>query len=465
MGTVELALRYEHGFERLYAVKRLRPHVAQDDECRRMFLSEARIAGMIRNLNVVSVLDVGEDERGPFLVMEWVDGISASALMHRARSDGPIAPEHVAAIGAQVARGLQAAHELRSHTGQEMALVHRDVCPANILVGYNGVASVTDFGISKVKGVGKLTQTGVLKGKIGYMSPEQLRFEDVDQTSDLFSLGVVLFELLALQPLYSKQGRALNDVAGDILRAPAPPIGDFRRDVSPPFEDLLLRLLCKDREERPASAALVAMRLDEIVAEYESSEALGDYVSELFGPERLMLESRISEAIETTREAKHASTDERPSSVVVEHATLVSSRSALRARPRFGIAAGVVALLLLVVGGFGLFEQASKGASEQTTAPRPSVEPNAARVAPPGATSPVPKAPINQTNEMDPPSNPAASAVPKAPKGARTKVAAPKTRRRRARKNKRRAPKKATRKSSTKEETLPKTGEAGWNAK
>jgi serine/threonine protein kinase len=192
MGQVDLAVRREGNFERLFAIKRLRPELSSDVEVRSMFLDEARIAGLVRHPNVVSIVDVGEDDSGPLAVMEFVDGISVAELL--AKSDvHPLPLDLALRIAREVAEGLHAAHELRSADGAPLELVHRDVSPQNILLGFDGIARVTDFGVAKALGRVSQTSTGVLKGKLGYISPEQLRFEEPDRRADLFALGVVLF--------------------------------------------------------------------------------------------------------------------------------------------------------------------------------------------------------------------------------------------------------------------------------
>ncbi|MEM1031811.1 MAG: serine/threonine-protein kinase [Myxococcota bacterium] len=266
MARVSVVLRHQGEFRRLYALKRLLEPLQADEHVQAMFLDEARFAGMIRHSHVVSVLDMGIDHEGPFLVMEFVDGVAVDTLLQHHSANGLDVPCQVAArIASQVARGLHAAHELCGPTGEPLHLVHRDVSPQNILLGFDGVAKVTDFGIAKAASQSTKTSTGIIKGKLGYLSPEQLRFEEPDRRSDLFALGVVLFELLSGQRLYrNRQGM---DGARRILSESPPDIQDFRNDVPPDLVDLLFRLLAKDPAHRPASALVVARTLDDIVAE------------------------------------------------------------------------------------------------------------------------------------------------------------------------------------------------------
>ncbi|MEM9190438.1 MAG: serine/threonine-protein kinase [Myxococcota bacterium] len=302
MGRVDLALRREGAFRRLYAVKRLHPHLSQDADFQAMFLEEARIAGLIQHPNVVSVLDVGEDAEGPFLIMDFVDGLSLSSLMRRAKRAGePIPIQVCARIGRDMALGLHAAHELKDHEARSLGLVHRDLSPQNVLVGWNGAVRITDFGIAKALGRSVKTSTGILKGKISYMAPEQLRFEEPDRRSDLFALGVILFELLAGERLYAKGTGA--EAPRRILNEPPPDIGEGRPEVPDGMVRLLFELLAKDREARPPTALDVATRLGETLGELVASEGaveieawVRDLASELKDDQERRLATAVAEA-------------------------------------------------------------------------------------------------------------------------------------------------------------------------
>jgi serine/threonine-protein kinase len=260
MARVDLAIRRVGAFRRMYAVKRLHPHLASDPDFRSMFLDEARIAGLLRHPNIVGVLDVGEDDQGPFLVMDYVDGLPLSNLLTLVRKGGELMPVQIAVrIALDVARGLHAAHELVAD-GRPLGLVHRDLSPQNVMIGFDGQARITDFGIARALGRATRTATGVVKGKMAYMSPEQLRLEEPDRRSDLFSFGVVIYEMLSNTRLYGKS-------AEPRISFGAPPdIGEVRSDVPDELVRLLFELLAAEREARPPDARDVAMRLEAILA-------------------------------------------------------------------------------------------------------------------------------------------------------------------------------------------------------
>ncbi|MBL4683974.1 MAG: protein kinase [Nannocystaceae bacterium] len=369
MGVVEICVRRSGTFERLYAVKRLHPHLRGDESMRAMFVDEARVAGLLRHANVVSVLDVGEDQQGPFLVMDYIEGVSLSRFirLHARASDLP--PVAICThIASQIARGLHAAHELVGKDGEALHLVHRDVSPQNVLVGHDGVVRVTDFGVAKALGRSTHTSTGLLKGKVGYMAPEHLRFEPLDRRTDLFALGVVFFELLTARRLYP--GRDASEVARTILNAPPPDFGDARADVAPALVELAFRLLAKDPADRPGTAAEVADRLDEIVAE-EGPVDLAGYIEARIGPELRTERARIRELAAAPEQSSSEGPDAVGETVILAQPRISSRRRTATISAVAGIALAAVAV------GMSLRGETQEKSSVSTAVVRPQAPPQA----------------------------------------------------------------------------------------
>src|SRR6185436_7162337 len=198
------------GFEKIVVLKRILPHHAEDPKLVRSFLDEAKLVATLDHPHFAHVYDMGTLDGSYFFTMEYVHGPDVHAILKRCRRAGqPLAIEHAVLIARDVASALHYAHERRGADGARLHIVHRDVSPSNIIVSYDGVPKLVDFGIAKAARNPLRTQTGTLKGKISYMSPEQARGLRLDRRSDVFSLGVVLWELIADSALH----KGTNDLA------------------------------------------------------------------------------------------------------------------------------------------------------------------------------------------------------------------------------------------------------------
>jgi serine/threonine-protein kinase len=262
MATVWLGrIRGARGFERHVAIKAMHPHLAQDPDFVAMFLDEARMASCIHHPNVVPTLDVAEDDQGLLLVLELVDGLPLNQIQRAvARTQLPIPVPVALRIELDLLAGLHAAHELMSPDGTLVNLVHRDVSPQNVLVGSDGVARITDFGIARAEIRIATTRTGQSKGKIPYMSPEQINSEPIDRRSDLFGAGAVLWEMLTGQRLFHGDSEAsvLHRVLAGEIKRPS----ELRAAVPKAIDAVCLRALARPRDERFATAAQFAEALE-----------------------------------------------------------------------------------------------------------------------------------------------------------------------------------------------------------
>ncbi|MEJ7733097.1 MAG: serine/threonine-protein kinase [Polyangiaceae bacterium] len=252
------------GFWRLCAIKRAHPHLVEDGELRRGLVAEARLASRIQHPNVVSVSDVEELEGELLLVMDYVEGATLGELLRQAADAGRrVSPRCVVRIVLDACAGLGAAHGLAGDDGAPLGLVHRDVSPQNVLVGTDGRARVLDFGIAKVDDAGEAaarTATGLLKGKVGYMSPEYLQGRPVDARSDLFALGAVLWEALAGERLF--RGDNHLETMMQVRNAPAPPASRVAPGIGGAVDAVLARALEKSPARRWASMGDMAAALE-----------------------------------------------------------------------------------------------------------------------------------------------------------------------------------------------------------
>ena len=241
LGSLEGAL----GFRQLVAIKRLHPHLVEDPGFREALLAEARLAAGIHHANVVDVRDVEAVGDAVQLVMDYIEGASLGELVRACASEGRHLPAGVAVrVVLDACAGLHAAHELTGDTGRALGLVHRDVSPQNVLVGIDGVARVTDFGIAKcIETSDPGTSRESLKGKVGYMAPEYVRGETVDRRVDVFALGVVLWEALCGRRLFRGQSDA--ETLERVLSATVPPVSEVSPELAP-LDAVVARALHRD---------------------------------------------------------------------------------------------------------------------------------------------------------------------------------------------------------------------------
>ncbi len=241
------------GFDRRVAIKRILPHLADADDFLRMFLAEARLAASLSHPNVVHIYELGKVGDHYFLAMEYIDGVHAGAMIERgARERLPAAL--VARIGADACAGLNYVHNAVNSSGRPLHLVHRDISPPNLMVSYDGVVKLMDFGIAKAAGQVEQTRPGIVKGKFAYMSPEQTTGETLDGRSDVFSLALVMWELLAGRVALPRTDPV--EAMTLIRDGKIPPLRAARPDVPPALATVLEQGLRVDREHRPSAADL-----------------------------------------------------------------------------------------------------------------------------------------------------------------------------------------------------------------
>ncbi|MBI5531219.1 MAG: serine/threonine protein kinase [Deltaproteobacteria bacterium] len=253
MATVLLArLSGAGGFQRFFAIKRLHPHLAHEQEFVQMFLDEARLAARIHHPNVVPILEVGTSDAGYYLVMEYIEGETLARLIATSAQAGQRIPARVVVrIVLDTLAGLDAAHELRDDDGVMLNLVHRDVSPQNVMVGIDGTARITDFGVASAASRLSTTREGQLKGKLGYMAPEQVRGDAIDRRTDVFAVGVMLWETLAGKRLFrSKTDSNDAEMLNRLLFEPIPTMVETDPTVEPELSAVCERALQREIEQR-----------------------------------------------------------------------------------------------------------------------------------------------------------------------------------------------------------------------
>ncbi len=265
MAEVYLARRGgPHGFKKIVAVKRILPQYARDPDFVAMFVDEARVCARLGHPNIVQVFDFGEQDGELYMAMEYVDGTTGARLIRAAATRGEdISLDICLHITLSVLRALDYAHAARDEDGRPLALVHRDVSPGNVLIDRSGAVKLTDFGIARAVEIERRTDAGQLKGKLGYMSPEQVVGRELDARSDLFTAGIVLAEMLILRPLFSG-GKEL-DVLMRIRDADVSAIDRTSARVPEDIRAVLFRALARDPMLRWQNAGAFAEAIEDIV--------------------------------------------------------------------------------------------------------------------------------------------------------------------------------------------------------
>jgi serine/threonine-protein kinase len=298
MGEIFLGMRQGlEGFSKMFVIKRMAGHLTNDSDFLRMFIEEARLAARLEHPNIVKTYEFGDHEGQYYTVMEYLAGEDLHTILNQIpttrhnRMPLPLAIH----IAAQICNGLHFAHELTDHEGNPLNLVHRDINPANIIVTYTGEVKIIDFGVAKVSTAAKKTLAGVIKGRIAYMSPENILARGIDRRSDVFSVGIILWELLVGRPLFARDGDAATMYA--VLNDPIPKPSKERPDVPPQLDALVARALSRSPATRFASADDLRAALDRVAASLPKVDgrAIGQMMDDAFGSTRAHAKRSITQ--------------------------------------------------------------------------------------------------------------------------------------------------------------------------
>ena len=277
------------GFQKTVAIKRILPHLTDSPDFVEMFVDEAKLAAQLNHANVIHIYDLGKIGDDYYIAMEHVEGENLRRILERARERGKPMPVGLALhVAARLASALDHAHRKRDFDGRELGLVHRDVSPQNVLVGYEGTIKLCDFGIVKAVSKSSHTQRGALKGKLQYMSPEQAWGKSLDGRSDIFSVGALLFEMLTGRRLFV--GDSEMEVLEAVRECRVTTPGELVPGIPGEVDAIVLRALAREPEDRFQSAGELAARIEEVLGGMRPAlgpapgqSELARYVAELFG--------------------------------------------------------------------------------------------------------------------------------------------------------------------------------------
>ncbi len=275
------------GFEKTIVIKRIRPHLSKQPNFVKMFLNEAKLAAQLNHPNIVQIYDLGKIGESYFIAMEYIFGRDMRRIIPKADALGiPFPMVYALKIASSVCEGLYYAHARTDLYGNALNIVHRDVTPENIFVSFDGTVKVLDFGIAKAANQIEQTRAGEIKGKLSYMSPEQCMGKTLDNRSDIFSLGVVLYEWLTGFKLFTGDSEVaiLKSITEGKIYAPS----YFKADIPEGVEAILMKALEKDRERRYQTAWEMQYDLDQFLSQYEftpSNIHLSNFLKQLFNDE------------------------------------------------------------------------------------------------------------------------------------------------------------------------------------
>jgi serine/threonine-protein kinase len=279
MASVWLGLnRGAAGFARKIAIKRVLRHLKQNDtRFEQMFVEEALIVADLHHPNIVQVHDFGRDmDGGYYIVMEWVEGLNLTSYIDAYKDAGELPPWHLCmGICIEVLRALSAAHGRTDDAGRPAPVIHRDVTPANILIGINGNVKLTDFGLASAMDRPGTTEPGMVKGKIAYVSPEVLKGARADPRTDLYGLGVVLWEALTTKRLFGGEKLSDLDIAMRVLKLEVPPLSEVRPGLPPEVYQLVARGIARDPAERFQTAQEMIGALTAILRRHPEPSDVG----------------------------------------------------------------------------------------------------------------------------------------------------------------------------------------------
>ena len=275
------------GFEKFIAIKQILPHLAHEEELITSFIDEAKLAALLNHQNVVQIYDFGSMENSYFITMEFLYGKDLRGVNAKAKEKGtPVSLENALYLISKVCAGLDYAHNLKDFQGKSLSIIHRDISPQNIFLTYQGDVKIVDFGIAKAASQSTITQVGMIKGKVAYMSPEQAAGKVIDHRSDIFATGILLYELVAGGRMF--KGDDTLQILSKVREAEFTPLGTLIGGLPEKLYDIVAKALAKDPDDRYQSCADMQADIEECIFRLNlrpSGRSLAEYLRLLFAEE------------------------------------------------------------------------------------------------------------------------------------------------------------------------------------
>lgn len=380
------------GFEKFIAIKQILPHLAEEKELISSFIDEAKLAALLNHQDVVQIYDFGNVEGSYFITMEYLFGKDLRMIANKSKEKGlPLRLEQCLYITSRICSGLDYAHKLKDFQGKPLNIIHRDISPQNVIITYEGHVKIVDFGIAKARSQSTITQVGMIKGKVAYMSPEQAAGKTIDHRSDIFPTGILLYEMLSGKRMFT--GDTLQILA-KVRRAEFEPPEAAISDLPPKLYRILHLALAKEPEQRYQSCGEMLADLEECMVEFSlrpTARGLAQYMKELFkediaAEEQVMREAAeaAAPAPEETKPAREVPAAEKPAEKPIEEpAVKVEEAAAQKLKKRGFLYATLAAVVVAVIGGGIAFWPTTKPVTtpntglQVTSSQHPATQPSA----------------------------------------------------------------------------------------
>lgn len=297
----------DHGFEKRVAIKKILPHLSDEGNLVKAFIAEAKLAALLQHENIVQIYDFGSIDGEYFIAMEYLFGKDLRKLIRKVnRIDRPLDLENTLYIISRICAGLDYSHKLRDLQGKPLNIIHRDINPQNIFITYEGQVKIIDFGIAKAASHNSTTHEGLIKGKVAYMSPEQARGKIIDHRSDIFSTGIILYELLAGRPMF--EGEILH-IYNQVREARYEPLNKLLPDLSEKLHAVVERALAKEPDDRYQTCGEMLADLEECIFELSvrtNSRSFANFIKDFFKDEFAVEETALWSNAQTEGDPQRA---------------------------------------------------------------------------------------------------------------------------------------------------------------